>query len=448
MSIEKTVLGNGITVITEQMESVRSVALGLWFKTGSRDELVCEAGMSHFVEHMMFKGTPTHDARSLSEAFDRLGAQQNAFTSRESTCYFATFIDESLPQVFALFADMVCNASFDEDACALEREVVIEEIARSEDDPEEQVFDLFYQRLWPWHTLGQPIGGTRQSVSSFDRAAALRFRAKHYTADNCVVAAAGNLQHAELVELALKHLEGLPQTAVVGAGQTSAAVPPVRVAPQVLQAAAMAVQNKDTEQAHLMIGTTTFPSNDARRYTLSLLNTAFGGTMSSRLFQEIREKQGLVYAVYSRPHLYQGRSAFTIYAGTRPDNANKVTELIAVELDKIARDGISADELDLARQATKGSLALSLESTSKRMIRLGDAVLNGLDPLTFDESLERLDRVGVEDGARLAAELMASPMLTAAVGPFREDGQEGEQNDESAAQKDEGSSEKRELRLA
>jgi len=170
-----------------------------------------------------------------------------------------------------------------------------------------------------------------------------------------------------------------------------------------------------------MIGTTTLPCTDERRFTLSLLNTAFGGTMSSRLFQEIREKQGLVYAVYSRPHLYQGRSAYTIYAGTRPENANKVTKLIDIELEKIANAGITAEELELARQATKGSLALSLESTSKRMLRLGDSVLNELEPLTFDSALQRLDAVSLKDVATLAEELATSPLATAVVGPFKED---------------------------
>ncbi|MCL2746001.1 MAG: insulinase family protein [Coriobacteriia bacterium] len=410
MSIQKTILHNGVTVITEQMESVRSVALGIWFKVGSRDELAHEAGLSHFIEHMMFKGTPTHDARGLSEAFDRLGAQQNAFTSKESTCYFASFIDESLPEAFALLSDMVCNATFDEDACALEREVVIEEIARSEDDPEDQVVELFYRNLWPSHTIGLPIGGTRDSVASFDREASLVFRNKHYTGGNCVVAAAGNLEHEQLVELAIKHLEGLPGSA----GNDE------RIAPQVIEGNRQTVHYKDTEQAHLMMGTTTFSSNDDRRFTLSLLNTAFGGTMSSRLFQEIREKQGLVYAVYSRPHLYQGRSAYTIYAGTRPDNANKVIKLIESELSKIAQSSITTGELDLARQATKGGLALSLESTSKRMLRLGDSVLNDLEPLTFDVALQRLDEVTVKDVATLSAELAGSPLLTAVVGPFKD----------------------------
>ncbi|MCL2402810.1 MAG: insulinase family protein [Coriobacteriia bacterium] len=426
MSIQKTVLDNGITVITEQMESVRSVALGIWFKVGSRDELAHEAGLSHFIEHMMFKGTPSYDARSLSEAFDRLGAQQNAFTSKESTCYFASFIDESLPEVFALLSDMVCNSNFDEDACALEREVVIEEIARSEDDPEDQVVELFYRGLWPQHTIGLPIGGTRESVATFDQSASFAFRDKHYTSTNCVVAAAGNLEHEQLVELALKHLDALPDSAD-GAGRT---------APQLISASKRTIHYKDTEQAHLMIGTTTLAADDERRFALSLFNTAFGGTMSSRLFQEIREKQGLVYAVYSRPHLYQGRSAYTIYAGTRPDNANKVRELIALEFDKVAREGISPGEIDLARQATKGSLALSLESTSKRMLRLGDAVLNNMEPLTFDIALQRLDAVTAEDIAALETELANAPMLTAVVGPFKDDSSDGDSGNNNDSNKE------------
>ena len=418
MSIQKTVLDNGITVISEQMESVRSVALGLWFKVGSRDELAHEAGLSHFIEHMMFKGSPSYDARALSEAFDRLGAQQNAFTSKESTCYFASFIDESLPEVFELLSDMVTNSSFDEDACTLEREVVIEEIARSEDDPEDQVVDLFYRTLWPKDTLGLPIGGTRESVATFGQTAGLGYRRRHYIGTNCVVAAAGNLEHDTLVELAQKHLADLPQFA--GSGDTASGDVFARSVPPMLDSPKRAVHYKDTEQAHIQIGTTTFPSNDERRHGLSLLNTVFGGTMSSRLFQEIREKQGLVYAVYSRPHLYQGRSAYAIYAGTRPDNAQKVLNLVDVELQKLADDGVSADELKLAKQAAKGSLALSLESTSRRMLRLGDAVLNDMEPLTFDVALKKLEDVNLDDIATMAADLAGSPMATAIVGPFKD----------------------------
>ncbi|MDR1775673.1 MAG: insulinase family protein [Actinomycetes bacterium] len=407
MHFERTVLDNGVTVISERMDSVRSVALGIWFSVGSRDELPAEGGISHFLEHMMFKGTPTRDARELSEAFDRLGAQQNAFTGKEATCYYAGCLDTSLAGVFELLGDMVTHAAFDQAACELERKVIIEEIARNEDDPEDVAHELYVKTLWPTHTLGLPIGGTRELVSGYGHDAAVAYRAKHYTTGRCVVAAAGNLEHAALVELARTHLADLP----VSDGARGRQTPPPAAATRVFLP-------KESEQAHILTGTTTIPAGDERRFALTLLNTAFGGTMSSRLFQEIREKLGLVYAVYSMPQLYQGRGAFGVYAGTRPENAQHVAELIDEQVRLIARDGITSDELELARTAAKGSLALGLESTAKRMMRLAESQMRGEDPLSFDESLARLDAVTRSDVADMAAALGDSDWILSVVGPF------------------------------
>jgi predicted Zn-dependent peptidase len=407
---QETVVDNGVRVVSERMDSVRSVALGLWFKVGSRDEAAREAGLSHFMEHLMFKGTPTRDARQLSEAFDRLGAHQNAFTSKEATCYFANFIDESLPEVFALLADMVTASTFDQEACELERQVVIEEIARGEDDPEDLAHELFMRTLWPAHKLGRPIAGTRDVVGGFGQADARAYHAKHYTAENCVVAAAGNVDHEALVELAQAYLGALP----------AAREPHLRTSPPGAFDA-RAFQYKDTEQAHLLYGTTTIPAGDDARFALTLLNTVFGGTMSSRLFQEVREKLGLVYAIYSMPQLYEGGGAYAVYAGTRPENGQQVAELIAAEFDTLARAGLRADELELARMAAKGTLALGLESTSKRMMRLAERILIGKQPLSFDESLARLEAVSLNEVNDFAAALGASPRVLSVVGPYSND---------------------------
>ena len=407
MSSEKTVLPSGMTILSEAMDSVRSVALGIWFQVGSRDETPAEAGMSHFMEHMMFKGTPTRDARQLSEAFDRLGAQQNAFTSKEYTCYYASCIDESLEGVFELLGDMVCHSEFAQDQCELERQVIIEEIARGEDDPDDVASELFTQTLWPDHPLGLPIAGTREVVAGFGHPEALDFRDRHYSTSNCVVAAAGNVAHDRLVELASRYLCDLSR----------ADTRPRRAAPGA-SGPARAFKQKDTEQAQIYLGTTTMDGSDERRFALALGNNILGGTMSSRLFQEIREKEGLVYATYSTPQLYQDSGLFALYAGTRPDNAERVTELMEREFDKIAASPVSEDELEMARQSAKGALALSLESTSKRMIALAQNELFDSPQLDFDELLARYDAVTRDDIAAVMADVGARPRTLAVVGPF------------------------------
>jgi predicted Zn-dependent peptidase len=396
------------------MPGVRSVTLGIFFRVGSRDEQNDEAGLSHFLEHMMFKGTAQRDALQISESFDALGALPNAFTSKETTCYYATMLDESLPGVMEILGDMVTSPLFAPDACASEGQVIIEEIARGEDDPEDQSHELFAKTLWPRHPLGLPIGGTRASVASFGQPQARAYHRRHYRPDSCYVIAAGNVDHAGLVALAQKHLQRLKS------GGVSTPIPADlrRVAPRAYKRSALT--SKETEQAHVLYGTTTMPAGDKRRFALSLLNTAFGGTMSSRLFQEVREKRGLAYAVYSMPALYEGRGMFAVYVGTRPDNGAKVLEVVRREFDKLgaARGGLKAAELDRARAVAKGALAVALESTSKRMLRLSDALLLGQAALSAEESLERLDAVSLGEVRELGGQLAASAKTLTVVGPY------------------------------
>lgn len=390
------------------MDSVRSIALGVWFRVGSRDEHASEVGMSHFMEHMMFKGTQSRSAREISEAFDRFGARQNAFTSKEVTCYYADFIDESLEGVFELIADMVTDATLDQSACELERQVVIEEIARSEDDPDDIAHELFSSLAWPHHTLGLPIAGTRESVGGFDHNKAVAFREKHYFGKNCIVAAAGNVDHEALVAYAQRFLGHLKpdgtQDERVSAGQSKPA---------------FQVKYKDTEQAHIFYGASTVSTRDERRYALGLANTILGGSMSSRLFQEVREKLGLVYAVYSYPQLFSDSGLFAVYAGTRPENGQQVYDVIKREMDRFGKSDVTADELELARQSTKGNLALSLESTSRRMIRLAEAVIADNPILTFDEALDRINKVTLQDVHDIAGELSSAEPTVAVVGPYQ-----------------------------
>lgn len=412
MFYQKTVLENGITVVSEKVPGAHSISLGFWFQVGSRDELSSEAGMSHFNEHMMFKGTPSVDAFELSEKFDRLGARQNAFTSKEATCYYADFIDESLPEIFELLSDMVLNASMEQDQCELEREVVIEEIARSEDDPEDIAYELFCSSLWPHHTLGLPVAGTRESVGSFGSKEARAYHDKHYTAQNCTVVAAGNVDHQQLVMLAEKYLAGMPQGEVKNAS--------TRFAPTEFEKGQFNYF-KDTEQAHIFMGGPSISLSDERRYAYNMANFILGGSMSSRLFREVREKLGLVYAVYSLLNPYVDSGFFAVYAGTRPENAEKVVETVRGELDKFARGMISEDDRTLALNAIKGSLALSLESTATHMRTLGSALLAGIEPRSYEETVARYEGVTLEMMHEAAQDIAQAEKVLALVGKYDQD---------------------------
>ena len=417
MYYRKTILDNGITVLSEYVPSVHSISLGFWFQVGSRDELEIEAGMSHFNEHMMFKGTPSVDAQQLSERFDRLGARQNAFTSKEATCYYADFIDESLASIFELMSDMVLNASMQQEHCELEREVVIEEIARSEDDPEDIAYELFCKSLWPDHTLGLPVAGTRESVGSFGKEEARAFHDKHYHAQNCTIIAAGNVDHDELVALANTFLSTMPT-----ASQGNEAA---RFAATSSESGQFNYQ-KDTEQTHLFLGGQSISMRDDRRYAFNMANFVLGGSMSSRLFQEVREKLGLVYSVYSHLSPYVDAGFFAVYAGTRPDNVEKVVEVIYRELDKFAQGDISEDDRSLALNAIKGSLALNLESTSQRMRNLGMSYLARKDAKSYEETIARYESVTLEMMHEAAQDIAQSDKVLALVGDFAPDYRIGE----------------------
>jgi len=407
MFYRKTVLDNGIAIMSEPMDSVRSITLGIWFAVGSRDESPVEAGMSHFMEHMMFKGTPTRSARDISEEFDRLGAELNAFTSKEYTAYYSRFVDEHLDTAFEILSDMVVSASLEQDACVSEREVVIEEIARMEDTPDDRIHEIFSAALWPDHPIGLPILGSRETVGGFDHGQSVAFRSRHYVSGNVVVAAAGNVDHDALVALAEKHLGGIAR------GPRS-----MRPVAHAASASRLEVLHKETEQAHICYGVSTMNAHHPDRFALALLDGVLGGGMSSRLFQEIREKRGLAYAVYSFSALYGDTGEFAVYAGTRPDNAETVVKLIREELDRVAADGVTTDELDRVRQASTGHLVLGLESTRMRMQRLGKNEVTGGEILSADEIMERFNAVTMDDLKRVSAEVLSAEKVLAVIGPF------------------------------
>ena len=406
MYCDKTVLDNGITVVSEHMDSVHSVALGFWVYAGARDEAPRFFGMSHFMEHMLFKGTPTRSALDISTAFDAMGAELNAFTSRECTCFYSRVIDEHLPEAFEILADMVVNASFDQDAIDLEREVVIEEIARNEDSPDEYVYDLFADAMFPTHPLGRPVLGNRTTVGGFESADMREYHDTHYTTGNLVVAASGNVSHEQLVELSKRFLSGMK----TGTRQHRAfAAEQHRVQLSCLQ--------KDTEQAHVLMGYPAFDTNDPRRFALGILDTALGGGMSSRLFQEIREKRGLVYSVYTTTQLFEDAGVFAAYAGPRPDNVREVLDVMQKEFALAAAKGITQEELDRARELICGNFVFSMESTRAHMTRLGRLFVLGLEVRSPEQTLEDYRCVTLQQVNEVAGDLLSQQPTVAVVSP-------------------------------
>jgi len=409
MFCEVTTLDNGISVISERIDTVRSVAIGVWFAVGSRDESAAESGMSHFLEHMMFKGTDTRSAADISQAFDGLGAELNAFTSKEYTCYYSRVIDRHLPTAIELLSDMVSNSLLADDACASEREVVIEEIARMEDTPDDRIHERFAKALWPGHPLGASILGSRESVSTFGNGSTAAFKDSHYTTGNCVVAAAGNVEHSQLVELIGKHL-------TLRSGSRTVRDSGFQSSPEPLS-----VLTRDTEQSHICYGVTALNAQHEDRFALSVADTIFGRGMSSRLFMEIREKLGLAYAVYSFVSLFQDTGQFAVYAGTRPSNTEQVVATIRNEIDRLCDSGVTAEELDRAKKAMMGSLVLGLESTPNRMTRLGKGLITNAELLSIDELVDRIESVTQADVIRVARESFSGPRSLAVIGPYAQD---------------------------
>jgi predicted Zn-dependent peptidase len=402
----KTVLPTGVTVLSERMDAVRSVALGIWFAVGSRDEAPAEAGMSHFMEHMMFKGTPTRDAASISETFDRLGAELNAFTGKEYTCYYSRILDEHLDVAVEVLSDMVVSSLLASDAIMSEREVVLEEISRHEDSPEDAVHDLFAAALIPGHPLGLPVLGTRDSVGAFDAAQSRVFHDRLYVTGNVVVAAAGAIDHDALVALVERFLQPPEGPRIARADAPGPGPIPVTAI------------EKTTEQAHICWGVRGLKAGDEDRFTLSIIDTVLGGGMSSRLFQEIREKRGLAYAVYSYHSLFQDEGQFVVYAGTRPANAAEVVALIQAETGRLASAGVTDDELYRAKESLKGSLVLGLESTRARMTRLGKNEITHGECLSVDELVARVDAVTAQHVAALADRLLSASSTLAVISPL------------------------------
>ena len=396
-----TELDSGIRVVTEVVPSVRSVALGLWVRTGSRDETPAQSGVSHFLEHLLFKGTKRYSAIEIAEIFDGLGASVNAATGKESTNLYARFLDTHTEEAFDLLSEMLLGPTYPE--IDSEREVVLEEIAMYEDEPQDKVHDVLDHAVFGGHPLGRRVLGEAEVISSIPVPDIDAYHQARYTGGNIVVAAAGNLDHERIVDLTRRHVE--PPAASGDGAELER--------PEV-DGAQVAFQQKDTEQFHIAFGAPGIDRSDERRYALTILDAVFGGSTSSRLFREVREKRGLAYAVGSYTQQYVDSGLVGLYVGTREDNVEEACSIIGAELARLRSEPVSAEELTRAKESVKGRLVLSSESTAARMTRISRATLFGLPIDSLDEMLAKVDAVTVEDLTELAAELYGAERLSAA----------------------------------
>src|SRR3954452_5014597 len=400
-------LDTGERVISERVPSVRSVALGFWIGAGSRDETDAKAGVSHFIEHLLFKGSGRFTAQEIAEIFDGLGGELNAATSREHTMVYARVPDAHLQTALNVMTDMVFAPAFsDLDA---EREVVLEEIAMYEDTPQELVHDLFSEAVFGKHALGRPVIGTREVISSVTKRVISTYHRQTYAGGNVVIAAAGNLEHNKLMRM-LQRAQGQQRPP---AGGPRVRRPLVKSPPPGLRFA-----KKDTEQYHVCVGAPGIARSDRRRFAASILDAILGGSASSRLFQEIREKRGMAYSVYSFASQYTDTGLVGIYVGTREENLAPCLEITSEQLAEIAAGNLKNDELERAKESMKGLIMLSMESTSNRMSRLGKSVITDTELMTFDRIFAEIDAVQPEDLSELCAVLLAPEGLSVSgVGP-------------------------------
>jgi len=407
-----TTLDSGVRVVTERVPGVRSVALGFLMDTGSVAEREEQAGISHLLEHMLFRGTERYGSEQIDQIFDEMGAEINAGTDKEATSLYTRVLDGHLERAFDVMADMIWRPRFGE--LEAEREVVLEEIAMYEDDPQDRVFEEIGRAVFDGHPLARPVIGTAAAVGSVSREQLSDYHAARYTPDAIVIAAAGSLDHDVLVEMvrAAEPAGGAPGAAQRDAAVAAAVSAPPKFAPRRL------FLRKDTEQFHVCVGGAGIARDDERRFALRVLEGILGGTSSSRLFQEIRERRGLAYSVFSYSNLYTHTGEVGLYVGTRPENLAEALEVVATELRRCVKDPADDQELVRSRENLKGRMVLGLESTGARMGRLGGAVLAGLPVLSTDEVIERVDAVRVEDLRELAGELFVPERLSVAgVGP-------------------------------
>jgi predicted Zn-dependent peptidase len=418
-TVRRSVLPGGVRVLTEHMPGVRSATFGAWVGVGSRDEANGHHGSTHFLEHLLFKGTPRRTALDIASAFDAVGGEANAATGKEHTCYYARVLDDDLPMA----VDVVVES---------EREVILEELAMNDDDPSDVAHERFCELVLGTHALGRPIGGTPDTIKACGRDDIVEHYRQHYVPAGLVVTAAGGVDHEAICAAVLERIRAggwevsrdslpLPRRSTVRANIVGRRGEGVRVTPTPYGDRAQVVVNRPSEQAHLVLGTTGYVANDPRRTALSVLNTALGGGMSSRLFQEIRERRGLAYSVYSFSSGFADAGYFGLYAGCAPAKADQVISLLEAEFERIAAEPLDAEELARAKGQLSGGLVLGLEDSGSRMSRLGRAELVHGEYVDLDEALRRIRAVTAEDVHQIARDLVTRARSLTVVGPFEQD---------------------------
>uniref|UniRef100_A0A831XEL4 Insulinase family protein n=1 Tax=Geobacter metallireducens TaxID=28232 RepID=A0A831XEL4_GEOME len=401
--VSKTILDNGVRVISEYMPHAHSVSIGIWVANGSRHERREDNGVAHFIEHLLFKGTLRRSALDIAREIDSVGGVLNAFTSREYVCYYAKVLDKNLPQAVDLLTDIFLNSTFDPDEIEKERKVVLQEICMLEDSPDDYVHDLFHRSFWRGHPLGMSILGSAESIGNLSRDAIVAHRDAMYRSEDIIVAVAGNVRHDELLKLIGGSFDGVPE----GTGRDCCHLP---VYGQKLE-----VVEKDLEQLHICLGTKSLPHNHPRRFDAYLMNTILGGSMSSRLFQEIRERLGLVYTVYSYVVSHTDAGSLVVYAGTSPDRLNNVLEITCTELRRLKSERVPSSELEAAREQLKGNILLSLESSDNRMTKLAKNEIYFGRYLSLAELTGGFDSVSADGIIELARDFFTAEYITLAL---------------------------------
>jgi predicted Zn-dependent peptidase len=394
---QKTILPNGVRIVTEEIPHVRSLSLGFWIETGSRDEIPENNGISHFIEHMVFKGTKKRNVKEIAQSIESVGGYLNAFTSKEHTCYYVRVLDEYLELATDVLSDMVFQPTFPEKEFEKERNVILEELKQAEDDPDDIIQDYFEKAIFKTHPLGMPVIGTAKSISSFKRKDLIQYRMEQYTSANLVVAAAGNLKHEEVVELSKRYI----QKNANGTGIRSAHNQSVFEESK----SVLCEYYKPIQQAHICLGTIGFDVCDERRFSMQVLNTLLGDGMSSRLFQNIREKYGFAYAVYSFNNMMQDTGAAGVYIGTDNSHVQRCIDLVWKELKSLRLQGITREELTRTKAQLKGSMMLGMENIPNRMIRLGSSELYFGELISLDTIINKIDAVTREEVQEIAEDL-------------------------------------------
>ncbi|MFM2214929.1 MAG: hypothetical protein RJA88_298 [Actinomycetota bacterium] len=414
MSVKRSVHSSGLRIVTEEVPSVRSAAVGIWVNVGSRDEAPATAGASHFLEHLLFKGTTSRTALEISSSIESVGGEMNAFTSKEYTCFYARVIDTDLPMAIEVVSDLITSSivtALDVDA---ERKVVLEEIAMRDDDPSDLVHDLFSDTYYGNTPIGRPILGTIDSINGMSRNTVFNYYKKKYLPQDLVVAVAGNIKHKRVVAMVEEALSRDNFLDVLAAPVIRPNIPVKNTKQQ-----SVGLLYKKSEQAHMFYGMEGVARADERRFAMGVLSAALGGGMSSRLFQEIREKRGLAYSVYAYAQQFAGSGVLGFYAGCNPTKAIEVVEIIRSVLSDVADNGMTHEEIERAKGAVRGSLVLSQEDTGSRMSRIGKNEIVYGQVMDFDDILKAISRVSAEDIREIASEFLVKTPTLALVGPFK-----------------------------